>query len=206
MTHLLVFHIFGFFKSLGLLGAFLSMFIENVGVPLPTEIGYLIGQNMIVQGVHSYFFILFVLTAGHLAGALVSYGVGRWGGEMVMTKLKGNKKINEVHVKLEKWYKKYGSLTVFLTRFVGYVRPWSSLVAGFAEVPFWPFLLWTTLGTIIFNIMTLYFSGVILLVWRRFAFFHFWIILIVAVSFLAVFIYGIVVSLLPDKKEKERRK
>lgn len=189
MADFIVSSVFHFFRGLGIWGAFLSMVIENIGIPLPTEIGYLIGQDLINQKIHSYPFILFILTLGHLLGSMVSYSIGRYGKKMVKTKFKRNKKLTEVQEKLEEWYKKYGNFTVFLTRFIGYVRPWSSFVAGFAEVKPWPFVLWTALGALIFNTITLYFSGVFLLIWRRYSAFHVLFIIISTFLFFGLIIY-----------------
>ncbi len=188
MEHLIA-PIFHFLKSLSIYGAFLSMFIENIGIPLPTEIGYLIAQDLIARGVFSYGSILFILTLGHVMGSMVSFGIGRYGDKYVKTRLEKNKKITEVHKKLSEWYKKNGDLAVFITRFVGYVRPWSSIVAGLAEVEFWPFLLWTTLGSLLFNIITLYFTSIFFTVWRRSAINHFFIVIIFFLLFFGVAIY-----------------
>lgn len=184
--------VFHSLKDLGIWGSFLSMLIENIGIPLPTEIGYLIGQDLIVRGVYSYPFVLFVLTAGHVIGSIISFWVGKYGDRIVRSKFKQNRKLTEVHEKLEKWYNKYGNFTVFLTRFVGYVRPWSSFVAGFAEVKFWPFVLWTTLGAFIFNVLTLYFSGIFLLIWRRYSTFHVLFIIISTILFFGFIFYEII--------------
>ena len=180
---------FYFFKSLSVFGAFLSMFVENIGVPLPTEIGYLISQELITNGTISYGAMLLILTLGHVLGALFAYAVGRLGDSYIKTRVEKSKKIVEMHQKLNGWYKKYGSLTVFLTRFVGYVRPWSSYVAGLAEVKFWPFLLWTTLGSLIFNVINIYFARILILVWRQYEMYHFLIITIALILFFAVVIY-----------------
>lgn len=187
----ILFGLFQFFKSLGLLGAFLSMFLENIGIPLPTEIGYLISQNLLNTEKYGYFFIIFILTLGHLSGALVSYQIGLWGDVLVTKKLKKSAKIQEVRVKLEKWYQRWGNLTIFFSRFWGYVRPWSSFVAGFAKVKLWPFLLWTALGSLIFNILALYFSSLILLIWRKYAPFHFYLTLILFFSFFGLVFYSL---------------
>jgi membrane protein DedA with SNARE-associated domain len=184
--------VFLFFKNLGMFGAFLSMFIENIGIPLPTEIGYLISQDLINRKVHSYFLVLLILTFGHVFGSIVSYGVGRWGNGYVVEKLKERKKVQEVREKLEKWYKDYGNITVFATRFIGYVRPWSSLVAGFAGISFWPFLLWTSVGSLLFNIMTLYMSSIFLAIWRRYAIYHSLIVTAMVLSFCGLIIYELI--------------
>ncbi|HOX41662.1 MAG TPA: DedA family protein [bacterium] len=183
--------LFNFFKDLGIWGAFLSMMIENMGIPLPTEIGYLIGQDLIQRQVHSYPLVLAILTIGHVLGSVISFMAGRVGDNFVIERLKRNGRVQETHDKLESWYQKYGNLTVFLTRFVGYVRPWSSFVAGFAGVKFWQFFLWTTLGSLIFNIICLYFSGVFILIWRKYAVYHVALISIMAILFFAVIIYQV---------------
>lgn len=201
MINMIMAYFFHLFKSLSLLGVFLSMFIENIAIPLPTEIGYLIGHDLVSKGRYSYAMVLFVLTLGHVAGSVVSYYIGRLGDSYIKGKLSDNSKIKEVHDKLESWYKEYGSLTVFITRFVGYIRPWSSLVAGLAEVPFLPFLFWTTLGSIIFNIINIYFAGVFILIWRRYEALHFFMISIAVICALGLVIYGFIKSHRTKKKK-----
>jgi len=180
------------FHSLGLFGAFLSMMVENLGIPLPTEIGYLIAREIIGEGTYSYILVLFILTLGHITGAVISYGAGIMGDNFVVAKLSKSSKIEQVDQKLKKWYSEYGTLTVFITRFIGYVRPWSSFVSGLAGVKFWPFLLWTALGSLIFNIICLYFTGILIAVWRRYKSLHFIIATSIFLLFFALIIYSII--------------
>jgi len=180
-----------YFTQLGIYGVFLSMFIENIGIPLPTELGYLIAQNFINQGKYSYVIIITILTLGHLTGSIISYGIGRYGDNFVKNKLQSNNKIHKVHKILTRWYKNYGTVTVFLTRFIGYIRPWSSFIAGFANVPFIPFVLWTALGSFIFNLIALYLSNLFSLIWRTYSNLHLLIIILVGCLFFASFIYWI---------------
>lgn len=189
MIENIVFTIFHYFQHLGFLGVFLSMVIENIGIPLPTEIGYLIGQDLASHNIYSYKMVILLLTAGHLLGSLISYGIGRWGDNVVSRKIEKTKKIVQIHEKLEKWYAKYGNFTVFLTRFIGYVRPWSSFVAGFARVKLWQFIIFTTLGSLIFNIINLYLSGIFFLIWRKYIIFHFYIVLAFGIAFFALVFY-----------------
>jgi len=184
-----VYSIVHLLQNMGLFGAFLSMFIENLGVPLPTEIGYLIGQDLINTAKSNYFVVLLILTLGHVLGATISYFIGKAGDGFVAKRLHKSSRIMQVQEVLAKWYAKYGTVTVLITRFVGYVRPWSSFVAGFAKVPFKPFLLWTTVGSLFFNIIALYFSKIIILIWRKYADWHFWILIVLGCLFFAYFIY-----------------
>lgn len=175
--------VFHLFQSFGSFGVFLSMFIENIGVPLPTEIGYLVGQGLINEGRATFVEILIIVTIGHISGSILSYLVGLWG-ENITKKMIKIGKIAETQRKLVIWYKKYGDLAIFLARFVGYIRPWSSFIAGFSEVKFLPFIIWTTIGSLIFNIGVLLFSKSVMIVWDRYVFLH---IIIIAVGFCLFF-------------------
>ena len=200
MHHFIMFF-YHFFHSLGLLGAFLSMLIENLGIPLPTEIGYLIARQIITENRNLYIPVLMILTLGHVVGAVISYGAGVMSDNFVIAKLSKSNKIKQIDQKLKKWYNQYGTLTVFLTRFVGYIRPWSSFVAGLAEVKFWPFLLWTALGSLIFNIICLYFSGILIAVWRRYESLHLVIATSMFLLFFAFMIYSIIKFIFSRKAE-----
>lgn len=198
--------IFHFFQSFGAWGAFLSMFIENVGIPLPTEIGYLIGQNLINVGTYTYLIVLIILSLGHVFGSIVSYAIGRWGDYYINERVSKNNKISQIHQRLKGWYDRYGTITIFLTRFVGYVRPWSSYVAGLAEAPFIPFVLWTTLGSVIFNVLNLYLSSIFIVIWRRFGTFHLWILVIGFLFFFGFIFYELGLTLWHKSKSPSQNK
>lgn len=190
-----------FFQALGLPGIFSSVFLENIAVPLPTEIAYLVAQGFVAKGRHSYPVVLSVLTAGHLCGSLVAYRIGLWGDSVVSRRLKQNKRVVEVHEKLIRWYAAYGYATVFVTRFVGYVRPWSSFVAGFAEVDLWPFILLTGLGSLIYNVVVLYLTQVLIGAWRNYAGYHF-----VICAGLFLLFFGFMIYQLARLRWKDRGK
>ncbi len=192
--------IYRWFENLGLFGSYLSMLIENIGIPLPTEIGYLIGQNLINKGFESYLLVLTVLTLGHLTGATIAYGVGRWGDKLVTQRIMKWQKITRVHAKLHQWFQKYGNFAIFLTRFFGYVRPWSSFAAGFAGFSFAPFILYTFVGSLIFNIFNLYFSEFLILAWHRYIAYHFIILCVLSLAFFAFMIWVLIKSFFKRKK------
>lgn len=201
MIENLLLAIFHFFRGLGIYGVFLSMFIENIGIPLPTELGYLVGQELVNLGKYHYWLILLVTTGGHVLGSLFAYSLGRWGDSAVSRRIRKTSKFIKIHEKLAKWYQKYGNLTVFVTRFVGYVRPWSSYVAGFAGVSFWPFFTLTLVGSLIFNIFNLYFASVFILIWRKYVILHLLIVLVVGLLFFGFIIYELLRGL---KKRRPR--
>jgi membrane protein DedA with SNARE-associated domain len=152
--------------SLGLAGIFLTVAIENIGVPFPIEASYIAACLLIQQKGYSYFLLLFILTTGHLSGSTAALG---YRSEAFFLRLWKNKpKFTAIHDLVHRWYSRYGALTVFLTRFVGYVRPWSSFVAGFARIGWKTFVLWTFLGSLLFNIILLEFTARFLHIWFRY--------------------------------------
>ncbi|MGE5417851.1 MAG: DedA family protein [Acidobacteriota bacterium] len=138
-------------KSFETLGIFLFVFIENLGIPFPTEGGYVLATLMIKAG-YPYWMMQVILLAGHMAGSILAYFLGLSSHDFVMRRFSQNQSFTRASEWLTGWYDKHGSVTVFVARFVGYIRPWSSLVAGFAEVNVNSFVFWTFSGSLIFNL------------------------------------------------------
>ncbi|MEW6459462.1 MAG: VTT domain-containing protein [Bacillota bacterium] len=150
-----------------LLGIFISTVVENMGIPFPIEASYIAACLLIEQG-RPYALFLLVLTAGHVGGSLMAYFIGLRGEEYFRRRWGHKPKLMAVSDRLHGWFLRYGAFAVFLTRFVGYVRPWSSFVAGFARVNLGVFVFWTFLGTLLFNIMLLEITARFLHFWMSF--------------------------------------
>lgn len=152
--------------SHGLWLGFLLVGVENLGIPLPAELVYIYAQNLINSHRASMFSMMIYFTTAHIAGSVIAYCLGRAGNKFIFERFGNLDKLSQAEDRIKRWHSKYGSATNFLTRFVGYVRPWSSLIAGFGKERLGIFLLWTTLGTVIFNFIALYFAKTILLFWE----------------------------------------
>ncbi|OGD61630.1 hypothetical protein A3A71_00125 [Candidatus Berkelbacteria bacterium RIFCSPLOWO2_01_FULL_50_28] len=170
----------------GLLGVFVSMLIENIGIPLPTEGAFLVGLHLVNQGYYSFWEMYWFIVVAHMVGAVIAYGLGRWFKRGLMRRFGGNKKLIEVERAIRGWYDKYGSVTILATRLIGYVRPWSSLIAGVAEFPFWPFFFWSFVGTLLFVYPTMKISAVLMTLWNRYPVAHIFISIGILVGLLAV--------------------
>lgn len=155
-------YVFSLINHYGIWFAFLLVVIENMGIPFPVEFVYLYFQNMI--GAHSISFVEVTafLTLSHVTGAVISYYIGLAGNSVVAERFKHSKGLIKAQQRTEQWYAKYGSITIFIARLVGYVRPWSSLIAGFGKEKFWKFFGWTVLGSLIFSIGALLFANMVL--------------------------------------------
>ncbi len=72
------------------------------------------------------------------------------------------------------------------------MRPWSSFVAGFAGFSLLPFLVLTTLGSFLFNIVALYASWMLVLVWKKYVASQVLLVILVTLCFLGLVIYEVV--------------
>lgn len=144
-------------SSLGYFGVFLAMAIESACIPLPSEIimpfsGYLAFKgefNLILVGVVGAF--------GNLAGSLLAYYVGKWGGLPLVEKYGKYVLISHHDIKrAHKWFDKHGKSTVFFTRLIPVVRTFISLPAGVSEMNVGTFSLYTFLGALPWSIFLAY--------------------------------------------------
>ncbi|MFS0863182.1 DedA family protein [Fredinandcohnia sp. 179-A 10B2 NHS] len=147
-----------FMEQFGYFGVFLMIALENVFPPIPSEVILTFGgfmttwTNMTVTGV------IIAATLGSVVGAVILYGVGllldverlekiveRWGHILRVTK-------EDIH-KADAWFDKYGYWTVFFCRMIPLIRSLISIPAGMSNMKFGLFLLFTTLGTLIWNVL-----------------------------------------------------
>jgi LPXTG-motif cell wall-anchored protein len=145
-------------EQYGYIGIFLMIALENVFPPIPSEVILTFGgfmttyTNLTVPGV------VVVATAGSVAGAIILYGVGRllnverleaivdrWGGILRVTK-------EDLH-KATDWFNRYGYWTVLFCRMVPLVRSLISIPAGMSKMDFRLFLLFTVIGTALWNVI-----------------------------------------------------
>lgn len=150
----------------GLHGIFVFMLVESAGMPFPTELGFITAQAMLDAHQCGYWEAFAWIAAGHVAGAGISYHLGRAGDSALTRYLAHKPGVVAVQEKMQRWYGKYGPLAVLLGRLIGQVRPWSSFVAGLARVPVLPFYLWTLVGTLAFTAITMWVTAVGYAYWR----------------------------------------
>lgn len=140
----------------GYIGIFLLIMLENIFPPIPSEVILTFGGYMTTQSEMTAMGVILVSTAGSVAGAIILYGVGllmdvsrlekivdRWGRVLRLTR-------KDIY-KADSWFDKYGIWTVFFCRLIPLIRSLISIPAGMSNMKFGLFLLFTTLGTLIWN-------------------------------------------------------
>lgn len=145
-------------EDFGYIGVFLLIMLENLFPPIPSEVILTFGGYMTTQTNISVFGVVVASTIGSVVGAIILYGIGalvgierierfvdRWGKVLRLTS-------KDIH-KANSWFEKYDVWTVFFCRFIPLIRSLISLPAGLAKMNFFTFLLLTTLGTLIWNMV-----------------------------------------------------
>lgn len=137
-----------FIDSAGLAGVFVLMTLESACVPVPSEAIMLFAGFNVSQGSLTLFGIVAAGVAGNVLGSLIAYAIGYYGRLEVLERNRFLHVSPAQLARVDSWYERNGSATVFFTRLLPIVRTFSSLPAGVARMPLGRFTLLTTLGSI----------------------------------------------------------
>lgn len=147
-----------FMEQFGYFGIFLMLAFENIFPPIPSEVILPFGGFMTTTTSLTILGVIIAATAGSLLGAVILYYIGRlldvsrleklverWGGLIRVTK-------KDIH-KADAWFDKYGYWTVLFCRMVPLVRSLISIPAGMSGMKFGVFMIFTTIGTLGWNLL-----------------------------------------------------
>lgn len=132
----------------GYLGIVLLMAIESACIPLPSEIimpfsGYLVSTGR--------FDLWLVATAGAIGcnvGSIVGYEVGKRGGRAFVERWGRYVLLNMEHLaQAERFFARWGSITVLVCRLLPFVRSFIAFPAGVARMPLVRFHIYTFVGS-----------------------------------------------------------
>lgn len=142
--------------SSGYLGIMALMAIESACIPLPSEVimpfsGALTVPEIAAQYGRPAFHLLWVATAGAFGcnlGSLVAYELGAFGGRPLVEKYGAYILLskNELDV-ADRFFARYGSLTVLISRMLPVIRTFIALPAGVARMPRARFHIYTFVGS-----------------------------------------------------------
>ena len=141
----------------GYFGIFVLMALESMVAPVPSEVVMPFAGYLVLQGTFNFWLSLLASSIGSIAGSLLSYYIGIYGGRPFILKFGNYLLLEEEHLEwTEKWFKKRGDKTIFISRFVPVVRHLISMPAGIAKMPMRRFLVYTFAGASIWNFILLY--------------------------------------------------
>ncbi|QQK07365.1 DedA family protein [Miniphocaeibacter halophilus] len=150
-----------FVDNYGYFGIFFLILIENIFPPIPSEIILGLGGFFTISTSLKYTGVVVSATLGSVIGAIILYYIGYYINNVKVRKIfrKGNKllKIDETNLKRAKnIYLKYENISIFLCRMLPIVRSIISIPAGMFRMNRFRFILYTALGSLIWNCIITY--------------------------------------------------
>lgn len=143
-------------EQLGYLGIALLMFLDNVFPPIPSEVIMPSAGFTSAQGQLSLIGVIVAGSLGSLIAAATLYWIGRKISHDALFRWVNQYgkylfiKTDDVKKALD-WFEKYGHRVVFFGRMIPAVRSLISIPAGMSHMPFWKFMTYSTLGTVIWT-------------------------------------------------------
>lgn len=141
-----------FIDQYGYGGFFVVMALGNIGAPIGSEVVLPLSGGLTATGHLPYLWAtILVAVLGELAGGTVGYVIGRYGGRGFVDRF--GKYVHLTHENLtrtENFFRKYGSFSIFICRFIPVIRGICSIPAGIAEMNLVHFYLWYAAGSLAF--------------------------------------------------------
>jgi membrane protein DedA with SNARE-associated domain len=150
-------------EHLGYWGIGLLMFLENLFPPIPSELIMPLAGFTIAKGKMTFAGAITAGVFGTILGALPWYYAGRVLGNQHLHRLANRygKWMGISGQDIDKsncWFRKHGNKAVFFGRLVPGIRTLISVPAGICYMPFLPFMIYSTLGTVLW-VSALTFAG-----------------------------------------------
>ena len=138
--------------DLGYAGLLLLMLAETVFPPIPSEAVLPLAGYLVERGDFEFAGVLITATVGSVLGAQILYEAARRGGRPFALRFLRFARLEEEKLaQAEVWFARRGAIVVLVGRCVPGVRSLVSLPAGVLQMPRWEYLLFTTLGSAVWN-------------------------------------------------------
>jgi membrane protein DedA with SNARE-associated domain len=168
LTEFLVEHIISLISSGGYPIIAVLMALESMIFPVPSEAVMPFAGFLVNEGKFTFELAVLYATLGSIAGSLISYYAGRYGGRPFVERF-GKYFLLDAHdlEYTEKFFGKYGDGTVFVSRFIPVVRHLISIPAGAGRMNPAKFIVYTLLGAAAWNAILTYIGYVLKDRWKE---------------------------------------
>jgi membrane protein DedA with SNARE-associated domain len=152
LTDFLAQHITRFMESTGYITVLITMVMESMVFPVPSEAVMPFAGFLVAEGKFTFILVVLISTIGSLIGSLISYAVGYYCERALIHKYGMFVLLDKEELDAtESFFGRYGEATIFISRFIPVVRHLISLPAGFSRMNIYKFCLFTVVGAGIWN-------------------------------------------------------
>ena len=144
-------------SSLSYLGIAFLIALENIFPPIPSEVILTFGGFLASYTKLTIWGVVLAATIGSIVGAIILYAIGYVLNVKRLKKLVNSRFGRLLHLceedidKANEWFANKGIKTVFFCRFVPVIRSLISIPAGLTKMKLKPFIIFTFLGSLIWN-------------------------------------------------------
>lgn len=149
--------IISFTNSYGYIGVLILIFLENIFPPIPSELILLASGFLITKTNLNIFIMIIFATLGSLLGGILLYYLASLLNKNTLIKLINSKALRFLNLKEKdidlsfNWFNKKGNISVLICRCIPILRSLISLPAGIFKMSILKFLLYTTIGSLVWN-------------------------------------------------------
>ncbi len=182
----------GAVQTWGYSGIFGLMLLESSSLPIPSEVILPFAGYLASMGQLDFWVTVALATVAGLAGSLIDYYIGLKGVQSLMKhKILGKAVLSTSQLEVaEKWFIKYGSLMVFVSRIIPGFRTTFSFPAGAAKMKLTKFISFTIAGCLLWNVILVYLGWYLGKNWTQVAgVSHYLIVAAVATILIVIVLY-----------------
>jgi len=152
-----------FINQIGYLGIFIGMFLESTVFPIPSELIMIPAGISAAKGGMNIYIATILGVIGNVLGAIFSYYLALLIGRRILFYVGKYFFIKAATIiKIEEFFKSHGPISVFIARLTLGFRHLISLFAGIAKMDLKLFIIYTSIGSAVWNsilVLIEYFIG-----------------------------------------------
>jgi len=139
-------------SEIGYIGVITIVGLEYACFPLPSEIVLPFVGFLAASGAVSYIGVLIASTIAGILGSLVCYYIGYFGGKPILDRIGDKVPSSRKSIFAAKnTFDKYDKISVMIARVLPLARTYISIPAGIARMNVFKFILFSSIGIIIWN-------------------------------------------------------
>lgn len=128
--------------------------LESVGIPLPGEIALVTAAAYASRGHISIYIVIILAAVAAIVGGILGYWIGIKGGLPLVARYGGYVGVRKSHIdRAHAFFERNGAKTILFGRFIAILRTWAAVVAGAAFMSFTKFVIYTSIGSIVWAIV-----------------------------------------------------
>ena len=144
-------------SATGYLGVFILMVLESMVAPVPSELVMPFAGFLVADGKMNLWLVILVSTLASITGSLISYFIAYFGEKELIHRFGRFVLLDKEELEwTERWFRKHGSITILISRFIPVIRHLISIPAGLARMDLRHFILFTAIGATAWNTFLLW--------------------------------------------------